>query len=79
MEVAGLGCRQEQALEIAATKVESAVAVPLASATLMKRATAPASNLFLLRPRLALARAVTVFVVIGVVRIVLVVVVVMVV
>ena len=70
---------QLQALDRAEIKVESAVAVPLSSATRMKRATAPESNLFLTRLRLTLASAVTAAAAVAVTLIVSVVVVVMVV
>ena len=56
-----------------------AVAVPLSSATRMNRATAPESNLFFARLRLALAPAVTPAATVAVTGIVLVVVLVMVV
>jgi hypothetical protein len=46
---------QLQALNRAEMKVASAVAVPLSSATRMKRATAPESNLFSERLRLTFA------------------------
>lgn len=60
-------------------KEASAVAVPLSSATRMKRATAPESNLFFVRPRLTMAPAVTPAVAVAVTWTVLVVVLVMVV
>jgi hypothetical protein len=50
---------QLQALDRAEIKVASAVAVPLSSATRMKRATAPESNLFSVRLRLTFALPVT--------------------
>jgi hypothetical protein len=70
---------QLQALDRADTKVASAVAVPLSSATRMKRATAPESNLFSMRLRLTFALAVTTAVAVAVTPIVSVVVKVMVV
>jgi hypothetical protein len=79
VEVNGVTGRQEQALETEEMKAESAVAVPLASATLMKWATSPASDLPIAGSRFFLAEAVAVIVVTGVVWIVLVVVVTMVV
>jgi hypothetical protein len=76
VEVAAVKGWQLQALDRAEIKVESAVAVPLSSATRMKRATAPESNLFLTRLRLNLASAVTAAAAVAVTLIVLVVVVV---
>jgi hypothetical protein len=70
---------QLQALDRAEMKEESAVAVPLSSATRMNRATAPESNLCFVRSRLAFALALTTAEAVAVTPIVLVVVEVMVV